>query len=298
MNYLLHLLVFFGIYSILALGLNVAVGYCGLLTLAQAAYFAIGAYGYAIATVGWGWSPWLGLLLAVASGGVLSCLVTLPTWRLRGDFFVIATLAVQILVQSTIHNWCVSGEPLGSLQNLTNGAFGIAGIPRSEPVALLDKLPSFAFFVLLITIGVVFLCRALFNSSWGLALKCVRDDELAARGIGQPAHVLKAQALLVASCFAALAGGLYAAYTSFISADLASVDESILLLSMVLVGGAGNLRGPIIGALVLLLIPELLRLLPISDSVASECRIMIYGLVLVLTVRFMPRGIAGAYKVS
>jgi len=298
MNYALHLLVFFSIYSILTLGLNIAVGYCGLLTLAQAGYFAIGAYGYAVCTVGWGWPAWVGILFAIGLGGVMSFLVTLPTWRLRGDYFVIATLAVQILIHSVLRNWHASGQSLGSWQNVTNGPFGIAGVPRPEPAALFDGLPAYALLSLTALIVVFLVCRRLFKSPWGLALKCVRDDELAARGIGHPAHILKAQALFAASATAALAGALYASYTSYISPDMALIDESILLLSMVVVGGAGNLKGPVVGALVLLLVPEFLRFLPLSDSAASELRVAVYGLFLVLTVHFMPRGIAGEYKVS
>lgn len=293
MNYAFHLLVFFSVYAIVTQGLNITVGYCGLLTLAAAGYYAIGAYAYAISVVGWGWSAWGGLLFAVVIGGVLSFLVTIPTWRLNGDFFVIATLAVQVFIYSAIRNWNGIDKDFGTLGNLTNGPFGIASIPRPEPGAWFDNLPAFAMLCAMFAIATMAICHRLLKSSWGLALKSVRDDELVARGIGQPAHSLKAQAVFATSAFAALAGALYASYTSFISPDMALIDESILLLSMLLVGGTGNIRGPIVGAVFLVAVPEIVRLLPIADAFASEIRVIIYGAVLVLCVHFMPNGIAG-----
>ena len=299
MNYVFHLLIYFGIYAILAMGLNLVVGYCGLLTLAHAGYFAVGAYAYALGTLAWGWDSITSLLLAFAAGGVLSLLTSLPTWRLKGDYFVMASMAVQVLIYSTAYNWVSSDAPVGTLANLTNGPFGMAGISRPVLFGVkLSSLGSMALFSLAGAAVCMGVCCLLQTSPWGRTLKCMRDDELAAKNLGKKVQLFKVQALSVACAFAAVAGAVYASYTSYIDPSLASMDQSILLLSMVFVGGMGNLKGPLAGAAILLLIPEVLRFMHIPDAVAAEIRVMLYGLLLVLIVRFKPEGVAGDYKVN
>lgn len=299
MNYVFHLLIYFGVYAILAMGLNLVVGYCGLLTLAHAGYFAIGAYAYALGTLAWGMDSLPALLLAFVAGGVTSLLTSLPTWRLKGDYFVMASMAVQVLIYSAAYNWVNSGAALGSLSNLTNGPFGIAGVPR--PVVFgckLGTLGAMAAYSLAVAALCMGTCHLLQTSPWGRTLKCMRDDELATKNLGKNVQLLKVQALSVACALAAVAGAIYASYTSYIDPSLASMDQSILLLSMIFVGGMGNLKGPLAGAAILLLIPEVLRFMNIPDSVAAEIRVMLYGLMLVLIVRFKPEGVAGACKVT
>lgn len=299
MNYVFHLLIYFGVYAILAMGLNLVVGYCGLLTLAHAGYFAIGAYAYALGTLAWGMDSLPALLLAFVAGGVTSLLTSLPTWRLKGDYFVMASMAVQVLIYSAAYNWVNSGAALGSLSNLTNGPFGIAGVPR--PVVFgckLGTLGAMAAYSLVIAALCMGICHLLQTSPWGRVLKCMRDDELATRNLGKNVQLLKVEALSVACALAAVAGAIYASYTSYIDPSLASMDQSILLLSMIFVGGMGNLKGPLAGAAILLLIPEVLRFMNIPDAVAAEIRVMLYGLMLVLIVRFKPEGVAGDCKVT
>ena len=299
MNYVFHLLIYFGVYAILAMGLNLVVGYCGLLTLAHAGYFAVGAYAYALGTLAWGMDSISALLLAFAAGGVLSLLTSLPTWRLKGDYFVMASMAVQVLIYSAAYNWVNSEAPLGSLSNLTNGPFGIAGVSR--PVIFgckLSSLGAMAAYSLIVAAVCMGVCHLLQTAPWGRTLKCMRDDELATKNLGKNVQLLKVQSLSVACALAAVAGAIYASYTSYIDPSLASMDQSILLLSMIFVGGMGNLRGPLAGAAILLLIPEVLRFMNIPDAVAAEIRVMLYGLMLVLIVRFKPEGVAGDYKVN
>ena len=299
MNYVFHLLIYFGIYAILAMGLNLVVGYCGLLTLAHAGYFAVGAYAYALGTLAWGLDSISALLLAFAAGGVLSLLTSLPTWRLKGDYFVMASMAVQVLIYSTAYNWVNSEAALGTISNLTNGPFGIAGITRPVLFGVkLTSLGAMAAYSLVLAGICLGVCRLLQSAAWGRTLKCMRDDELAAKNLGKDVQCLKVQALCIACALAAVAGAIYASYTSYIDPSLASMDQSILLLSMIFVGGMGNLGGPLAGAAILLLIPEVLRFMNIPDAVAAEIRVMLYGLLLVLIVRFKPEGVAGDYKVN
>jgi branched-chain amino acid transport system permease protein len=299
MNYVLHLLIYFNLYAILALSLNLVVGYCGLLTLAHAGYFAVGAYTYALLAKVAG----LGFIPAAAGGmivpALLSLAVSLPSWRFKGDFFVMVSLAVQALLFSLLYNWFSAGSPLGSWANLTNGPFGIAGVPRPTVFGYrFDAIGSIAVlsFVLLVASALVF--WRLKRSPWGRLLRAMRDDELAARGLGKNTRLAKLQAFAVACAFAGLAGVIYASYVSYIDPSSASLDESILMLSMLLVGGAGNFRGPLVGAAVLIAIPEMLRFAAIPDTVAANLRLLLYGLLLVVMMHLRPQGLAGEYRVQ
>ena len=299
MNYLQHLLIYFSIYATLAMSLNIVVGYCGLLSLAHAGYFAIGAYAYAIGTLCLNLDTFSATLLAFCAGGIMSLLISLPTWRLKGEYFIMASMAVQVLIYSAAYNWFNSSAKLGTLTNMTNGPFGIAGISRPVFFGIkLTSLTSMCLFSLALAAIFLGVCHLLLKSPWGRVLQCMRDDELVTRNLGKKIQFLKVQALFIASAMAAVAGAVYASYTSYISPSLASMDQSILLLSMILVGGVCNLRGPLVGAAVLLLIPEILRFIHIPDPIASSARVMLYGLLLVLMVRFKPFGLAGNQKIS
>lgn len=299
MNYVLHLLVYFNIYVIVALSLNLVVGYCGLLTLAHAGYYAIGAYAYALlaSTMGWGFIP-ATLAGAVIAAG-LSLAVSLQSWRLKGDFFVLASLAAQALIFSALYNWTSTDAPLGSWRNLTNGPFGITGIPRPELFGWSIATPlSFALFATVVAAICAFVLWRLTASPWGRLLLAMREDELAARGLGKNTRFAKVQAFAISAALVAMAGALYAAHVRYLDPSSATLDESILMLSMVIVGGLGNFRGPILGAAVLILLPEALRFLQLPDDQAANLRLLIYGLLLVLMMHFRPQGIAGEYRMQ
>lgn len=299
MNYVLHLLIYFDIYLIVALSLNLVVGYCGLLTMAHAGYYAVGGYTYALLSVTLGWGFFPAVLAAVLVAAVLSLAVSLPAWRLRGDFFVLGSLAVQVLIFSLLYNWSNPSAPLGSWSNLTNGPFGITGIPKPEFFGYRLATPaSYAVFASLVALACGFLLWRLQASPWGRLLTVMREDELAARGLGKNTRLLKVQALAFACGFAAIAGALYAGYVNYLDPSSASLDESILMLSMVLVGGLGNFRGPILGAALLIALPELLRFADLPDAQAANLRLMIYGILLVLFMHFRPAGIAGVYRME
>ena len=283
MNYLLHLLVYFDIYAIVALSLNLIVGYCGLLTLAHAGYYAIGGYACALLmlTAGWGFLP--ALVVGALLSAVASLAVSLSAWRLRGDFFVLASLAVQTLIFSALYNWSSAEAPLGSWENLTNGPFGLTGIPRPR---LFGWEISGTFSYAVFATGIAGLCGFMLwrlkSSPWGRLLLAMREDELAARELGKNTRLAKVQAFAIASAMAAVAGGLYAAYVRYLDPSSASLDESILMLSMVIVGGLGNFHGPLVGAATLVGLPEVLRFLDLPDAQAANLRLLIYGLLLVL----------------
>ncbi len=270
-----------------------------MLTLVHAGFYAIGGYAYALLTLvlGWGFLP--SLLTAVMLAATLSLAVSLPAWRLKGDFFVLATLAVQALIFSLLYNWSDPNAPLGTWNNLTNGPFGISGIPKPKILGF-TVTDSHSFFLLATVLAVLcaFIVWRLTSSPWGRVLVAMREDELAARNLGKNTRMLKVQALAIASGLVSVAGTLYAAYVGYLDPSSASLEESILMLSMVIVGGVGNFRGPVIGAIVLIAVPELLRFLDLPDALAANLRLAIYGLLLVLMMHFRPQGISGKYRLS
>lgn len=298
MTYLLHLLVYLNIYGILAMSLNIIVGYCGMLTMAHAGYFAVGCYTYALFATKLGWEFLPAAVAGFCLSAVFSLAISIPAWRFRGDSFVLISLAVQQLLFSGMHNWNTHGAEPGTWANLTNGSFGLSSIPKPTIFGYaFSSLESIALLSAGMFLFVVILSRLLLTSPWGRLLKAMRDDELAARSLGKNVRLAKLQAMALSCGLAALAGSLYAAYVSYIDPTSASLDDSVLILCMVLVGGVGNLKGPLIGAFVLILIPELLRFVHIPGAVEANMRLIVYGVLLVLMMRLRPQGLAGALKV-
>lgn len=287
MSYLIHLLVFFQIYVVVAMSLNLLIGYGGLLQIAHAAFFGVGAYTAALfwTNLGIGFVP--GLLGAGCIAGILSLLVSLPAWRFRGDYFVLVSLAVQVLLYSLMYNWV----------DLTRGPFGLAGIPKPAifgSIYATEKSVFAIYIVIVFTLALVL--AAAKRSPFGRSLQAMRDDELAARSLGIPVRRLKVEAFMLASALVGVAGGMFGAYVTYIDPTSFSLSESILMLSMVIVGGTGNVRGPIVGAAVLIAIPEILRFLSVPDVIASNIRLLAYGLLLMVMMHWRPQGLAGHYR--
>lgn len=287
MSYLLHLLISFQIYAIVAMSLNLLIGYGGLLQIAHAAYFGVGAYAAALLWTQFGFGFIPGLLGSALIAGALSLLVSLPAWRFRKDYFVMISLAVQVLLYSLMYNWI----------DLTNGPFGITGIPKPSILGVTYATQGSVFAIYAVIVGLLALVLAAAKlSPFGRSLQAMRDDELAARSLGIPVRRLKVESFMLASALVGIAGGLYAAYVSYIDPTSFNIDASILMLSMVIVGGTGNVRGPLVGAAVLIAIPELLRFLALPDPVAANLRLLAYGLLLIVMMHWRPQGLAGRYR--
>lgn len=287
MNYLLHLIVLIELYLMLGLSLNLMVGYTGLLTLAHAAFYGIGAYVTALLMVNAGFGFLMALLLSVAVAIVLSLLVSVASLTFRGDHFILTTLAFQVLVFSVLYNWV----------DITRGPFGIAKIPKPVFAGIKIESPqAYAILGLAVMLIVIGFLALVYRSPFGRSLRAVREDELAAIALGKRAASLKMRSVAIASGCAAIAGGLYATYITFIDPTSFTTEESILMLSMVIVGGTGNFKGPLVGAILLILLPELLRFTIIPDSIAANVRLIVYGVLLITLMRFRPQGIAGEYR--
>jgi len=289
MNYLLHLVVMLSIYWMLALSLNLLLGYGGMLSLAQAAFYALGAYTAALAMVALHLPFAVAVLLSVALAAAFAFLVSWPCLRVRGDVFALCTLGIQVVVYTVAYNW----------MGLTHGPFGISGIPKPAMFGIRFVEPeSFAGLCVATAALTGILSWRLYASPFGRLLRAVRDDEIAAVAAGKNASSVRGRAFMLAACGASLAGVLYATYVSYIDPTSFSLDEAILLVSLVIIGGAGNFRGPLVGTLFVLLLPEALRLLRVPDAVAANMRQIIYGALVIAVAYFRPRGLAGSYQLE
>lgn len=299
MNYFLTILLHLGVFLILALSLNISIGFSGLLSLAHGSYFLLGCYVYAIVT-NFGGNFIVALSIAALAGAASSLALSLAAWRLKGDFFVMISLAVQVLMSSIFYNWYggANGQ-YGTLSNLTNGPRGITGIPKPSFCSVsIDSLPMLCGLSLGLAAVAAYLVAKLLGSPWGRLLKSIRDDELAARSLGKSARLAKLQVFALSCSLAAIAGVMFVSYLGFLDPLQGGVDLSIDLLCMVLIGGVGTIRGPILGAIVLVLLPEALRFAAIPDVVAADVRRFIYGLALVTLMHLRPQGLLGDYRIE
>jgi len=286
MNYVFHLLIMICLYATLVQSLNLVVGYGGLLSLAHAAFYGLGAYISTLLMMNADWPFAASLAAAVIGTGLIAWLVSFPATRLHGDFFVLATLGFQMITFAVLYNWV----------DITQGPYGIPGVPRPSLFGYsIDSPPAFFVLALVVAILCCGLVRWLAESPYGRTLQAVREDEIAAASLGKDVNAFKRSAFAWAGAIAAAPGVLFATYSSYIDPTSFGLEESIFILCTLVIGGAGNLRGPILGALVLVLLPELLRFLQIPDSIAANLRQILYGLAIVIMMRLRPQGIAGKY---
>lgn len=234
MNYALHLLIMIAIYLIQIYGLNMIVGHCGLLTLCQAVFYGIGAYACTLLMMDAHMPFLVALILAAILTGLFAMLLAPVALRFRNDTFVIVTLGIQMIVFTILYNWV----------DLTKGPYGIPGIPR--PLIFGYEINSLGEYLIL-TLTVLAITFAfisiIYNSPFGLTLKSMRDDEMAARGLGKSPRTMFSFAFIIAAICGGLSGGLYATYVTYIDPTSFTLDESIFLITIILLGGSGNRLG-------------------------------------------------------
>jgi branched-chain amino acid transport system permease protein len=286
-NYLLHLAIVIAIYTILAESLNLAAGYGGMLSLAHAAFFATGAYSVAILMTRLQMQFFTSVLIGMCVAGGLALFVGWVALRFRGDFFILVTLGFQAIIYTLLHNWLT----------LTGGPYGISGIPRPNVLGVsMVNLWAFAGLAAIVAAGIAAIHGRLVHCPFGRTLQAVRDDELAATSVGKNALLVKASAFIVSGALASVAGALFASYYGYVDPTTFTLEESVFIFAVVVVGGIGNLKGPVIGAMIMVLLPEILRFLQIPDTVAASIRQVLYGALLVLMMFFRPQGVAGRYS--
>jgi branched-chain amino acid transport system permease protein len=257
----------------LALSLNLVLGYTGQLNLGQSAFFAIGAYVSTILIKTYAWNFWLAALVAIAAAGLLGLALAAFAVRLRGHYLAIASLGFAVITYQVLLNW----------EDVTEGVRGIYGIlpPVSDMVSLFYLVAAIAFAVYLLLDNLV-------RSPVGDTLRAIREDEVSAASLGINSALWKAFAFGLGAAIAGLAGVFYPGFVGTLVPDAFGIIESFTMMAMVIVGGAGTMVGPVIGAVLLTFLPELLRGF-------GELRLMIYGLALTLVVLFMPGGMVQAW---
>lgn len=286
MNYLWHILVMINIYTILSLSLNLVTGYTGLLSLCHAAFYGIGAYATTLLMMNANWGFFPSLVVAVLLTAALSLTISIPSLRLKGDYFVLATLGFQVIVFTILYNWV----------SLTKGPYGIPGIPIPKVFGM-EVNTVFHYF--LFSGAIAGFCGLLLwmlkSSPFGRVLKAVREDEIAAAALGKKVPVLKVVAFTISAAFAAVPGALFAGYMRYIDPTSFTLMESVFIISIVIIGGAGNFVGPVVGSVFMVVLPEILRFLQIPDAIAANMRQIIYGLLLIILMRYRPQGLVGEY---
>jgi branched-chain amino acid transport system permease protein len=279
-DYTMHLIIMTAMFMMLACSVDIIYGYAGQLNLGQAAFAAIGAYITAIVMIRWGISYWLAMPLSGLGAALIGLLLSIPTLRLRGLYLGIATMGFSEIVRLVLVLWV----------DVTRGPMGLPGIPAPTigRFAFETKI-SFYYMILAYLVLTVFAIQRVVRSRMGKALMAIRDDEIAARAMGVDSAHFKMVAFTLGSFFAGVAGSFYAVYISFISPDAFKMMDSYMIFAMPALGGMGTLAGPLIGALVLYVLPEITR-------VFADYRMLWVGALLVITMATQPRGILGGLQ--
>jgi len=283
LGYFLGIVIVSCIYIILSLGYSFQLGQSGVFSIAHGAFYGVGAYCAAIAAVEYNVNFWLALVFGMVGAGLLSVILGVMSLRVAGDYLVVASFAFQLIVLAVIVNW----------PQYTKGSIGILGIERP---AFIATEGSFTIFCLVIAAVTAVLCFSIVKSPFGRALRASRDDRLAAASLGKRVARSKLAIFTFTSALAGLAGGLYAYYQGFISPNSFSVSVSIVVLSMVVLGGLRSVTGAILGAIVLVALPQVIALIPMPATVLGPIQQMIYGGILVAVMIIRPQGILGGAR--
>jgi branched-chain amino acid transport system permease protein len=276
-EYLLNVAVLAGIYVILTLGLNITNGWTGLMSFGYAAFYGIGAYTAGILATRHAVPFWLTFPLAGLVAGVFGVAIALPTLRLKGIFLALITIGFQEIVFLVTLNWT----------SLTRGPMGIPGIPPPSIGGYgFTSNRDYFYLILALNVFILFIVSRVMNSRVGRAFIAIREDEVAAQSVGIPIFSTKILSFVISTAMAGVAGAFFAHHARFISADSFRLDETFVVLTMLIVGGMGTLIGPVIGAVFLIILPEVSRFM-------VHFREIVYGAILILVILFRPEGIAG-----
>lgn len=288
LDYFTHLLIISGIYAIIAMSLNMTLGVTGLINLGQIAISAIGAYVSALLMLSFGIPFWIAILASGIVAALISLLTVIPTLKLKGDYLAIATLGFAIVIEAILKNW----------MDVTRGPLGLPGIPKPEIFGFTITGFNYLILVTVICATTYFILKFILKSPFGRVLKAIRDDEIVAKSLGKNTVKYKAQILMITAFFAGIAGSLYAHYISYIDPSSFNILDMIFVLSIVIIGGLGSLEGSITGTLLLVIIPELLRFLPIPSFAVGALRQMIYAGILLYIILKKPGGLMGEKHVT
>ena len=280
--YHIQVMIFIGIYIILTLSLNLLNGYVGLLSIGHAAFYGIGAYASAKLVMEVGLPFPLAMLGAGAIAGIFGYLIAKPTLRLSGIYMTLATLGFNMIFFLILQNW----------MSFTNGPLGIMDIPPPNIFGYeIETRVQYYYLIFFLVLVTVVSMHRLMTCRFGRALVSIRENELAAEAMGVHTTRYKTQAFVLAAFYAGIAGSYYAHFVKYISPDSFYIYESFILLAMLAFGGQGNLIGPVVGAAVLIILPEMFRFL-------QEYRMLVYGGVLIIMMLVRRQGLLGGRDYS
>jgi len=285
LGYILNLLILVSISGILAASLNFIIGYAGIYSMAHAAFFGIAAYTGALIALHVSTSLLVAIPVAMALCAVLSLVISLPSLRVRGEYFVVASLGLQMIAFTVFSEW----------KSVTGGLGGITGVPVATlfglPLRSLESFLAVSFACLAFVTAVIYL---LARTSFGRSLRAIRDNEVAAAAFGKNPTAIKTIAVAISSALCGIAGVLYAFHVSFVNPETFTVDQSVLILAMIIIGGTGTVFGPILGALIIHMLPAgltYLTFLPARELASLQQ--IIYGAAMVLLMIYRPSGLIG-----
>jgi branched-chain amino acid transport system permease protein len=282
MDYFINILITILLYVMLSQSLTLTAGYSGLISLAHAGFYGIGAYTTAILSVNFGLPFLITLPLAILLSGIIAVIVSVIALRTVDDYFIIITLGIQVIAFSIMNNW----------MSLTNGPLGITGI---HSISILgfefnSKLP-FLLLVIFFVCIVFYIIRNITKSPFGQVLIALSEDEIFTQSLGKKVYISKVASFTIGAMLAAIPGVLYAHYITYIDPTSFTVNESIFILSIVIIGGMRNLWGVAFAAAFLVLLPEVLRYVGMPDGIAANMRQIIYGIILIAVMMMGKNGI-------
>lgn len=286
--YFIDLLTTMGIFLILALSLQVAMGFTGLFSMGHIAFYGVGAYTSALLSLS-GVPFWISFLAAGIMAMLFGFLISLPTKRLKRDYMALASLGFSFGIYTIILNWT----------KLTGGTFGLLGIPK--PILFgYNFSNNWHFLVLTLSVMLIsyIVIRRIVHSPFGKVLEAIRDDELAARALGKNTFRIKAFALTFSAFFAGIAGSLYVHYISYIDPFTLTFTQLIPVFLIVIIGGLASLEGTIVATVILILLPEPLKFIGFSPALIGPMRQIIYAFLLLLILIYKPKGLYGRIELD
>ncbi|MEI8328331.1 MAG: branched-chain amino acid ABC transporter permease [Candidatus Taylorbacteria bacterium] len=287
MEYLIHIAILISIYAILGLSLNLVVGFTGLLSITQAAFYGIGAYITAILLTSTGMNFFLAMLISMIITGVLALAIGFVLSKFKDDYYALGSFGFNVIIYSIFLNW----------QSLTRGPLGIPGIPRPSLLGFTFSENIWFLLLSIVCVAIIyFICHYITRSSFGRVLKAIREDDEAIAVFGYRTLWYKLAIFVISAIMAAVAGSLFASYITFIDPSSFTLTESIFILAIIILGGMANNNGAVIGAACLILLPEILRFVGFPDDVAAQMRQVTYGVILILLMFYRPQGLVGEYR--
>lgn len=276
--YVMRIIIMIGIYSMLGMGLNILTGYTGLVSLGHAGFYAIGAYTASLLSLKMGANFFVAALGGAVLASLCGLLLGLPTLRLKGTYLSIVTLGFGEIVKMVLTNW----------DKVTNGTLGLKNIPRPSLFGMQLTLANNGIYYLMLALValVTLVCILLIKSRIGRAFMAIKEDELAATMMGIKTTRYKILSFVISAFITGIAGAFYASMIGFIEPNSFTFDTSTLIISIVILGGMGTIRGMFLGSAILIAFPEVFRFL-------MDYRFVVYGLILILMMRFRPQGVLG-----